>query len=357
VDDFARDAQGFSADDFTPVSLQALRSDGRLFGLPMWTSTNVLRYSERMLERAGVVPAGAAGWSWADFVDAARRLTTFDTPGAPSQCGVWLAPGSYPSQQWIWQNGGAVVDLEGKKPLVAEPNAVAAVEFMARLQSEGIGPQLDLSEGNPPHIEFRGGTTSVGGVPVAMIPARIGGGFGASGVGYFFASAGDGGAFSHRIGTSQGRPFNDHSAPGNEATAAPEAPDRLGLMGLPHQTASASEAGVIGLISLLSTSQNSRAAFQMMDWLATKIGNQAAIPARRPTVGQLLALGGEYSEADAQTIVASAYTGRTIPGRQSSAIARVLLEEIDLPILTADEDPITATTNANERIDALLNDG
>ncbi len=358
VDEVARSASSFERDAFAPVSLAALTDGGQLYGVPVWISANVLRFSERMFDVAGVQPAGADGWTWEAFVQAAQRLTRFDAPDAPAEWGVWLPPGAYPSQQWIWQNGGRVIDLERREPRVTQGEAVTAVEFMAQLQNASVGPQFDLSGESAPRIEFRAGMAYLEGAPVAMMPATVGGGFGASGIGHFFAGAGESGAFTRRVGTFRGRGADQHAgAEGGSPPAALEDPGRLGLMPLPQRVVPAGESRVNGLMSLLSTSQNPGTAFEMMEWLADRIGEQAAVPARKPTTAQLMAINSEYSESDAQAIIAAARVGRAIPGRQAGAIGRILLEEIDIPVLTAGMDPIIASTNAEAKIAAVFEQG
>ena len=111
----AASAPDFNAADFLPSAIDALTWDGDLFGVPLWTSVNLLQCNPELLEDAGVDLEGLRDWDWDQFRDTARRLMQVDAAGNPSQWGLWIPPTMLPSQQWIWQNGGAVVDLEARR--------------------------------------------------------------------------------------------------------------------------------------------------------------------------------------------------------------------------------------------------
>ena len=355
VDEVSRASATFNRSEFLPVGLDALSDDGQLFGLPLWISGNVMQFSEGLFTRAGIDIPDPSGWSWDDFLETARRLTELDAGGAPSQWGVWFPTGAAPSQQWIWQNGGRVVDPDAGRSQVADEAAVQAVEFMARIQTEQIGPRIDFSAGPPP-LTINNGMPAIQGVPVAMFPSAVGGGFGGRGLTFVFAGRrpGGGGVARGAITTVRAGGGGGRAGPGVNAPAAQVEVGRRGILPLPSRGQAAVEARVFGLVSLLSTSPNADAAFQMVDWLARQLGAQAAIPARNPTVTQLQSINAEYTDADAEAILTSARSGRIIPGRRREDIAQLMLEHIDFPVMDEGEDALTATANAAAAIDELL---
>ena len=142
VNDLRAAASTVSLDDYLPVALSAVTDQGQMFGVPLWVATNVVQFNRPMFDRAGVVPADAGGWTWNEFEQAAQQLTEFGAEG-PSQWGLLLTHSAAPSQQWIWQNGGAIVNESTQRSSVSEPAAVEAMEFVAGLYAEPVTPRLD----------------------------------------------------------------------------------------------------------------------------------------------------------------------------------------------------------------------
>ena len=71
---FVDDAPSFPADDFYPGTLDALRWQGRLYGLPAEVLPVLIFYDKGMFDEAGVAYP-QIGWTWDDFLAAATRLT------------------------------------------------------------------------------------------------------------------------------------------------------------------------------------------------------------------------------------------------------------------------------------------
>ena len=357
VNEAAASSASFDTKDFLPIAIDAVADEGEIFGLPLWVSTNVLQYSEGLFARAGVDPTSLSGWTWDQFLDTARRLTTFDTPNNPSQWGFWMLPGALSSQQWIWQNDGTVIDVDARQATLDTAQAHEAIEFMQRLTTEDLGPRVDFTAGPPP-LRFNNGIPSIQGVPVSMYPAVLGGGFGGRGLGVRFAGRpGPGGGGFHRAARSfiqGGRAAANSQGQGGAASSDIDL-GRRGILALPGQRAMAIESSVLGSISLLGTSASPDAAFRMMDWVASQISPQAAVPARGASAEQLQSVNNNLNDADAEAILRSVAAGRRIPGRQAPVIGRLMLENVDFPVMFDGEEPKTALATAGTAIDEVLN--
>ncbi len=357
VNEAAASSASFDTKDFLPVAIDAVADEGEIFGLPLWVSTNVLQYSEGLFVRAGVDPTGLTGWTWDQFIDTARRLTTFDTPNSPSQWGFWMLPGAVSSQQWIWQNEGAVIDVDARQATLNTAQAHEAVEFMQRLTTEDLGPRVDFTEGPPP-LRFNNGIPSIQGVPVSMYPSVFGGGFGGRGLGVSFAGRpGPGGGGFRRAARSYiqgGRAAANSQGQGGAASSDIDL-GRRGILALPGQRATAIESSVLGSISLLATSASPDAAFRMMDWVASQISPQAAVPARGASAEQLQSVNSNLNNVDVEAILRSVAAGRRIPGRQAPVIGRLMLENVDFPVMFDGEEPKAALAAAGTAIDEVLN--
>jgi multiple sugar transport system substrate-binding protein len=124
--------------DFFPWAFLRAEKDGKTYAMPLKGTCNVLYVNQTLFEREGL-PLPKAGWTWADYVQTARKLTK--EPTSPG--GTW-GGWSYDWRAAVWQNGGDLVDKAGKKALIADPPAAEAIQWMADLAlKEGVHPKPD----------------------------------------------------------------------------------------------------------------------------------------------------------------------------------------------------------------------
>ena len=317
----AASAPDFNAADFLPSAIDALTWDGDLFGIPLWTSVNLLQCNPELLEDAGVDLEGLRDWDWNQFRDTARRLMQVDAAGNPSQWGLWIPPTMLPSQQWIWQNGGSVVDLEARQAALDTTAALEAVQFLRDLANDDVSPKFepDASGEGAVAVQITDGRMTIQGAPIAMSGTPIGGLLG--------------GLFG---GGAIGNPF------GGGVLLAP-----------PRRRVAAVESEVFGVLSLLTSSPNPDAAFRTLDWVAAQIAPAATVPARGASAEQLRGQGG-YGDADAGAIMQAVQAARAIPGPYASSIKGALLQHVDGPMTLGQADPAEALTAAAAAIDELL---
>ena len=311
----AASAPNFSADDFLPSAIGPLTANGNLFGLPLWLSVNMLRYTPGHFADAGVDPEDLRDWDWEQYRETVLRLTTVDAAGQPERWGAFAPPGLMPGHQWIWQNGGSVADLDARQATLDTTAALEAVEFLHDLVNDGIGPRPEPDSGAVSiTISNDSAEMRIGGAPVAMLGAPVGGLFG--------------GLF------------------GNELSAG-------GLLAPPRQRQAASDAMGFGVLTLLSASDNPDATFRTLDWIAARIAPVATVPARGASAAQLQLQGG-YSDADAGAIMQAVDSAQALQGPYAPGIRAVMLHRVDLPIATGQADPATALAGAHQAIDELL---
>jgi ABC-type glycerol-3-phosphate transport system substrate-binding protein len=95
--------------DFVPLQRDAYVTwQGKIYGIPWWSETRVLLYHKDLLDKAGVKPPT----SWAEWVEAARKLTTGDQYGY-----ALVIDSTAPGQLWVplgISNGGRIIDKAGK---------------------------------------------------------------------------------------------------------------------------------------------------------------------------------------------------------------------------------------------------
>ncbi|MEX2244127.1 MAG: sugar ABC transporter substrate-binding protein [Fimbriimonadaceae bacterium] len=120
----ARDAE-FSLDDYFPNVVDITRRGEAVYAIPVGFTPMVLYYNKDLFDASGVeYPDGT--WTYAEFLDAARRLTTEDVYGF--EFTNWMA-------MWIlflWNNGGDVLRADGSGATGAfdSPECIEAVQFL-----------------------------------------------------------------------------------------------------------------------------------------------------------------------------------------------------------------------------------
>jgi ABC-type glycerol-3-phosphate transport system substrate-binding protein len=121
--------QALQSEDFYPPVLDALRWQGRVYGLPTELDPWVMFYNQDLFDAAGVRYL-SGGWHWNDFLETARALAGNLGPGH-------FAFGSWGAQvtPFVYQNGGTVVDdpIRPTLPTLDDPVTVEAVGWYVDL--------------------------------------------------------------------------------------------------------------------------------------------------------------------------------------------------------------------------------
>ncbi len=137
---------GFATDDYHPGLISVFSHDSTIYGFARDNDTNVLYYNKDLFDEAGV-DYPTADWDWSDLREAASALTEQDARGRTTRYGLALEKNRYP--QWIYQNGGRIVDdpLDASEFYMDEPEAVEAIQFIADLILEdGSAPSFDAMQ-------------------------------------------------------------------------------------------------------------------------------------------------------------------------------------------------------------------
>ena len=135
----------FDLTDFWPGCLQGATWGNDLYGLFTEVETNLLFYNQELFAKAGA-PAPTDKWTWDDILEQALALT--HGKGAGANYGFTPIPyeeSSYWSAiPWVWANGGAMLDEDQTQSLVDQPEAVAALHWLASLRhTHGVWPTAE----------------------------------------------------------------------------------------------------------------------------------------------------------------------------------------------------------------------
>ncbi len=184
-------------EEFYPEALSPFRWEGQLMCIPQNLSSLVVYYNRDLFRAAGLADP-APGWSWDDFLAAARALTRdTDGDGQIDQYGLGTEVSFFRAAPFIWQNGGELVDdpaapttLTLDTPAAREalqwfvdlqlvhrvvPDAVAeaAESSESRFLNGRLGMLLNSRRGVPTYREIEGFDWDVAALPVGRERAGI----------------------------------------------------------------------------------------------------------------------------------------------------------------------------------------
>ncbi len=121
--------------DYYPQPLDAFRLDGELVCVPQNISSLVVYYNRSLFDAAGV-PYPTAGWTWDQFLAAAKALTKdVDGDGITDQHGLGVENSLIRFTPFIWQAGGELVDDYDRptRLTIDTPEARAGIQFFLDL--------------------------------------------------------------------------------------------------------------------------------------------------------------------------------------------------------------------------------
>lgn len=137
VNELAASDPSFSEDAYFTNTLDAMRYNDQLWGLPKDFNVHGLYYNIGAFDEAGI-PYPTGDWTWDDLLTAAQALT--QRSGERVIRYGWSDSGIGP-WRWIWQNAGEVFDESRTQMLITDPAAVEAMQYYFDLFTvHGVAP-------------------------------------------------------------------------------------------------------------------------------------------------------------------------------------------------------------------------
>ncbi|MBI3733285.1 MAG: sugar ABC transporter substrate-binding protein [Chloroflexi bacterium] len=138
VDDYLARSKVVKTGDFYAAALEAFKFKGKQYCIPQNLSSLEVYYNKKLFAAANV-PLPKNGWTWNDFLSAARALTK-DTngDGKPDQYGAGIAASTLRLAPFIWAHGGELVDDANKptKLMIDSGPALEAFKWFVELQTK-----------------------------------------------------------------------------------------------------------------------------------------------------------------------------------------------------------------------------
>ena len=123
----------FNWSDFYPAERQQATVGGKIVGVPALVDNLALVYNKKLFAQAGL-SAPTANWTWADFENAAIKLTD----PAKKQFGWAYVNDASEDTVWrywamLWQAGGSILSPDGKHAAFDSPAGVKALTLLRSL--------------------------------------------------------------------------------------------------------------------------------------------------------------------------------------------------------------------------------
>ncbi|MCJ7822701.1 MAG: sugar ABC transporter substrate-binding protein, partial [Armatimonadetes bacterium] len=146
LDPLIADDADFDLEDFYPELVELCRYGGGLYSLPRYTSVYVLFYNKDLFDRAGIAYPDDT-WTWDDYLAAAQKLTVRSEDPQKRQFGCVIDFWGARIYPWVWAAGGQILDEEGKRCLLDQPESQDALQFLVDLRHKwNVCPPTTMAE-------------------------------------------------------------------------------------------------------------------------------------------------------------------------------------------------------------------
>jgi multiple sugar transport system permease protein len=133
---FMNDGDRQDLTGYFPVTLAPFGQGGHVYGLPWGYVPFILFYNKNLFDKYHISYPNDH-WTWEDYRNAALKLThDLDGDGITDEFGASFAQWQEGYYCWIYQNGGRVLDSEGKVATFNDSKVVEAIDFVHRLTRE-----------------------------------------------------------------------------------------------------------------------------------------------------------------------------------------------------------------------------
>lgn len=165
VQDFI-DKESYDVSDLETNVLGYYTVDGKQWSMPFNTSNPMLYFNKDMFKEAGLDPENPPR-TWAEFEEAARKLTVKDASGKVTRPGAIFAIYGWFFEQFLAVSGGYYADNENGRLAAAtqavfnSPEGVAILEWWQRMVNEGIMGNIGRNTTNVRNAFMAGQTAMI----------------------------------------------------------------------------------------------------------------------------------------------------------------------------------------------------
>lgn len=149
-------------DAMEPLAVESYKYQGKFYGIPWGIDDTAIVYNEDALKAAGLKPLADIedSFTWDVLREYASKLTKREG-GRTVQYGFMVPPSRY-WWDFIWSNGGELFNADGSKSLLASPQNVEALQFLADLQlKDKVSPDVNAAQAESADDMFMSGKIAI----------------------------------------------------------------------------------------------------------------------------------------------------------------------------------------------------
>lgn len=134
TDKFAQTPELLDDSKFNTNLYEAFKYEGKNIATVNGADTMLLYYNKNLFDKAGVAYP-TAGWTWEQFIDAAKKLTIIGADGKPKQYGISINNSYLAAEAFLFANGGKLFDdmNNPKKVLINSKENIQTLKMMQDL--------------------------------------------------------------------------------------------------------------------------------------------------------------------------------------------------------------------------------
>lgn len=113
-----------------PVGISSCVKNGRTYGFPANVNADAIWYNKDLFDKAGV-PYPRPGWSWAELIETAKKLTIRNGRGQAQQFGIYFSFDAW--RNVVRSFGGREWSEDGTESLIGSPEAIEGLTMLHSL--------------------------------------------------------------------------------------------------------------------------------------------------------------------------------------------------------------------------------
>lgn len=143
ITDKLESSGNLTREQYYPGVLKSAVYDGHCYGLPWIANPLIVFYNQNLFDEAGVpYPSPSGGWTWDEFIDTAKRLTTTkeDAFGNKYMQYGYVVDGWPNIETFIWAGGGDIIAENGVDILLDTQESINGLTILSKILMAGISP-------------------------------------------------------------------------------------------------------------------------------------------------------------------------------------------------------------------------
>lgn len=158
LEDLTPHLGNFDKSQYYASALEQYDQNGQMFGMPTGVYTMAMYYNKDMLEEAGIpLPSSDwnEAWTFDELREAASKLTKGEGPN--KQYGVYVNLNPERAIQYLWSNGGGILNEDRSKSIINAPESKEALSYLQSLIQDGYSPTPADTQTTPVDQLFQSG--------------------------------------------------------------------------------------------------------------------------------------------------------------------------------------------------------